>query len=999
MDYFLWNEKRGNFDKLFIQPFENSEFYNNTNITRQNVVATYNESILSNFSYTLTNKTFDYLCAYDSLDLDQKNNYCYLYNQICSKDSKNTTTNCHCRNKKKIHFCEYSCNNSSIQNETTCGNCESIFTVYKSPKINLYFNFITKSITMQIESYLKLIPVNNNIIVYCFTDAKHTEHDVTYRYENTNTRTVLKEYKTIIFELDPIEKSLGHYWCIGFPFDINGKIKELKSNIIIAEKKNYKESFTLNVTVFEEKRTYPLIIHEETLENISKIINESNPELIQQINFLKLYKRNEKKSTVKIGYRLYFDNTNQTMQEVLTEISTIFNQTDNSTIQSFNVRPSYCLKSTTYNNNMNLTWEDTLLGATTIPNELCLKNDSKPVTRKCIGEYLYGTYWEEVKGTCVNNSGILFGSPNTVELHNISRNNDDPYNNLQKVNNILHNEHNKITIDAHFVAKIFESVTLCQNLTFENLTFVVEVASNIMELSRNVLKDAQNFLNSTDIILYSLDKIFGRYNLTDGNGYQHITSKNINVQISHNATITGAAFYEENGNVRIEPIRLPNELDLTDTNLKLVAYLTNKTIKKIKKDSQLVITAFRQDALFNNEENVTTTGYSTSIHLSQNGEQYWTDEPIIKIRPTRKYRAELRCDYWNYGRDQLWFNQKGKWEHPKTDPCPLNELCPCLFRVKNPLGILVGNEDDIILSIVTVVGCTLSALGSLAVIVTAIVYKQWREKSGTKILVNFVLTNLLQNVTLGVSSGIDSYKEIITCEIVGATLHYAICSQFTWMLVIGYLQYLRYVEVFYVVHDTFVIKSSIVAWILPIVPVITVLQLNEQWYLQDNFCYLHDKPLLYGIYIPVSFTLGVNFIIFVTIITNITCYRKNDPNRLRDNISWLNLRLVILLFFLLGLYWVFGVAARFTQFIALDYFFCISASLQGLIVFLYFIVFNKMTRNFWLKQLRRAEMITTMQLWLQQRKKIGKVRLDNGRTKSVKIRIMESLAASKKRED
>ncbi|XP_044262448.1 adhesion G-protein coupled receptor G6-like [Tribolium madens] len=976
MDYYIWKEKRGNYGKLFTQQFENI-----TENMTDYVIARHNET----FTYFLTNdNNYDQLCAYETLD-SSRTNYCTLYDKICTKGQSNkNTNNCHCRNTKVRHFCEFNCHyyNWTDQN-ATCNDCETNFKAYKEPKIQLSFNYRTKRISIDIKWYLRLLPINRSTeaIVYCFTDADHTTHDITYRYDFDFLN--MSEYKSVNYLLNPAMDSIGHYWCQGFQFNLFSKdVTLVKSKKIIAEGPQHSESFTMNITINETQRTYPLTIHEETQEYIENVINDTN--LIQKIKFLNLYKRKDDETV--IGYRLYFNGTNNTMMEVLDQVTEIFNQSNS----SISLSPSYCLPDTTFNG-ITLTWEKTLLGSTTIPNELCLQNNTKPVTRTCLGEYLYGTYWGAVQGTCVNNSGELFGSKNTIRLHNLTYSDHNSSIKINQLNEILLESNKPIVIDAHFMAKIFENVTFSSQL---NVTNVIETASRIMNVPRDVLHEAQTILNSTDMILYSLDTIIGGYNLTGE--YVSLTSGNIYTQISNiSSGITGAAFYETKTGLEITPIRNSTP-DYNNTNLKLSAYITKETIIR-NKNAKLVITAYLIDSLFNQAPTNTTTGYLTSIYLSPSGVDSWVEKPVVMIRPFRKYRAELKCNRWSYGRNQLWYNLRGSWTHEKDDPtCPLGEMCQCKFARMNPFGILVGHEDDVILSIVTATGCALSALGSFAVIVTAIIYKQWREQSGTKILLNFVLTNLAQNIFLGVSSGINSYTQINTCVTIGALLHYSVCSQFTWMLIIGYLQYLRYVEVFYVVHNYFVIKASIVAWILPIVPVITVLNISESYYLQDNFCYLSNKPLFYGVYIPVSFTLTVNIVIFMTIIVNITCYRANSPNRLRDNISWLNLRLIILLFFLMGLYWVFGVSARITQLIALDYFFCISASLQGLVIFLYFIVFNKMTRNFWLKQLRRAEMITTMQLWLQQRKKIGKVRLDNGRTKSVKMKIMESLMVSQK---
>jgi hypothetical protein len=65
-------------------------------------------------------------------------------------------------------------------------------------------------------------------------------------------------------------------------------------------------------------------------------------------------------------------------------------------------------------------------------------------------------------------------------------------------------------------------------------------------------------------------------------------------------------------------------------------------------------------------------------------------------------------------------------------------------------------------------------------------------------------------------------------------------------------------------------------------------------------------------------------------------------------------RLVVLLFFMLGLTWIFGIFSELDFGVVFVYLFCSTATLQGFIVFLFFIVFNANTRYLYSRAFRRC---------------------------------------------
>jgi hypothetical protein len=65
----------------------------------------------------------------------------------------------------------------------------------------------------------------------------------------------------------------------------------------------------------------------------------------------------------------------------------------------------------------------------------------------------------------------------------------------------------------------------------------------------------------------------------------------------------------------------------------------------------------------------------------------------------------------------------------------------------------------------------------------------------------------------------------------------------------------------------------------------------------------------------------------------------------------------VLLFFLLGLSWVFGLLAGFSTVCA--YLFCITATLQGFVLFLFFVLGEKKSRHYWIQSSATRNPITS----------------------------------------
>nr|CAD7452804.1 unnamed protein product [Timema tahoe] len=326
-------------------------------------------------------------------------------------------------------------------------------------------------------------------------------------------------------------------------------------------------------------------------------------------------------------------------------------------------------------------------------------------------------------------------------------------------------------------------------------------------------------------------------------------------------------------------------------------------------------------------------------------------------------------------------------------------------KISDPnIQYLLINEKA--LDIISIVGCTISLFGVIGIVTTAAVFRSWRDKSGTKILlqlslaialqmVGYLLSNFntrnkhtaipipeeevsnyenneivscpegskiagdLMNYSYDDITICDPYlidgEENIFCIILAAFNHYAILCGFSWMLVTAFLQFQRYVKVLGCTRPPrFLLKSTLFGWGIPLIPVCVMLMITPYSYVPSyhtTMCHLTGKSLYLGVILPASMFIFVNLFVFVKVIDSVLRGPdgkvRSNPDR---NLVYSQLRLGVVLFFLLGLSWVFGIILSLNpNTIIFSYLFCLTATTQGFVMFLFFVVCDPSTRHLWIK--------------------------------------------------
>lgn len=329
-------------------------------------------------------------------------------------------------------------------------------------------------------------------------------------------------------------------------------------------------------------------------------------------------------------------------------------------------------------------------------------------------------------------------------------------------------------------------------------------------------------------------------------------------------------------------------------------------------------------------------------------------------------RADAGCGYWNY---ETWLNTGVTTSNESSDSpvvlCQAQHLTQFSFLIGGSYAQWQSEElapHEQLLDVVTLVGCGLSLFGLLGIFLTAALVKKWRDQTSTKVLLHLCLALALQLLLFGfLSQGELSLQENWNrCLLSGAALQYSVLVIFSWMLIIACLQFQRYVTVIGVARPQhYILLSALVAWLLPLLPTLSVVLLNPESYkpaehqlnTRSALCYPSGYGLAWGVVLPIALVTIANCGMLLCIVYSI--YRALNPRR---QLIVQQLRLSVLLFFLLGLTWIFGLCSYLHLGIEFSYLFCLTATLQGFVLFVYFVLLNTLNRRAWLTLICPAHM-------------------------------------------
>ncbi|XP_047036956.1 latrophilin Cirl isoform X4 [Helicoverpa zea] len=261
-------------------------------------------------------------------------------------------------------------------------------------------------------------------------------------------------------------------------------------------------------------------------------------------------------------------------------------------------------------------------------------------------------------------------------------------------------------------------------------------------------------------------------------------------------------------------------------------------------------------------------------------------------------------------------------------------------------GVPLSAAHELALQTLTYIGCGISTVALAAAIIVFTCFRNGKQSDRALIHKNLCACLLVAEVVF--LAGIDKTDNRIFCGVVAGLLHYFFLAAFAWMFLEGFHLYAMLVEVFEPEHPRARWYCTC-AYLVPALIVLVSAAVYPGGYGTDRHCWLTtDRWFMMSFVGPVILVLVANWICLIMVIymmcthSTVSLKAKDDAKLYKMKV-WLKSSLVLA--FLLGLTWTFGLLYLSEQTVAMAYAFTILNSLQGLVIFIFHCLQNDKFRN------------------------------------------------------
>ncbi|XP_038077173.1 uncharacterized protein LOC119745021 [Patiria miniata] len=311
-----------------------------------------------------------------------------------------------------------------------------------------------------------------------------------------------------------------------------------------------------------------------------------------------------------------------------------------------------------------------------------------------------------------------------------------------------------------------------------------------------------------------------------------------------------------------------------------------------------------------------------------------------------------QCVFWDFNlRDGI-----GDWS---TEGCrkgsTVNGRTVCLCDHATNFAVLMNIHGQkyasFALDVISKLGCSISIV---ALVITILIYsaiRSLRSKTASRILIRFCCSLLLLYLVFlaGVEKTFSSSRA--GCIAAAVLMHYFALTSVAWMGVEAASLYLKLVKKFNADVQHFMIKASLVAWGFPALVITVILAVDYEQYDNEHSCFL--KPgaaFYYGQLLIIGIILLFNVVVFVLVLRKLTCSASKVKDASGGNSKRAKvvkrLQNMASVSVLLGLTWVFGLLSIFkASSSAFQWIFAVVNFLQGLLIFLLFVVRQEKVRE------------------------------------------------------
>ncbi|KAL0893520.1 hypothetical protein ABMA27_013716 [Loxostege sticticalis] len=405
-------------------------------------------------------------------------------------------------------------------------------------------------------------------------------------------------------------------------------------------------------------------------------------------------------------------------------------------------------------------------------------------------------------------------------------------------------------------------------------------------------------------------------------------------------------------------------LQMTDKN-DAVVFLP-ESVTRVERRISLV--AFRTSTPFVSDHNCQDCQLNSKV-VSINVENLTSleDGEMIRIylSPSKRvhHRNQTRvCAYWHFHENGTGFWSQEGCTITKTSQKGMLDLCEC-NHLTHFAEILIHKDvfsesDENTLEIISIIGCCFSLFGISVIVLTAALFKSWRQNNSNKIWLNLGSAVFILDVCFLLTVFVDFDDHITGCVVVGVALHYSVLATFCWMLVVSILSFRKLVLVFTSELPCKLLITVLFAWGLPFLVIGILFAVDSNAYsgrFEDTtpsgkFCYPKGIAFWVSVFGPMAVMWLVNWILYALILRSMFAGKTNIRKHTSSKDTLRCASISCLLAFLCGIPWVFGF---FAYNIVAAYLFSITVTFQGFVLFLFFILGNKKTRGLWTSMFRK----------------------------------------------
>nr|XP_022910829.1 uncharacterized protein LOC111421864 [Onthophagus taurus] len=545
----------------------------------------------------------------------------------------------------------------------------------------------------------------------------------------------------------------------------------------------------------------------------------------------------------------------------------------------------------------------TMIGSTTISSPVCFDENAIPFNRRCIGDGLSIPYWEE---TFPCNHGVK--SQITHFLENVNLTGITEYD-LTNITRSLSDVSKIKSVDLSLISNILQKTSI------SNFKEIFEIADKIFKTdvkAFNVSTSSKNkFLESVELFVENLGK----------------NTKNITV------IYPSIAFFIQQPFLEAEEFEAP----LNNVAIKLPSTFLNSLNLSAseKNDFALSVISYKNSDFFPAHQNKSITDV-VDVVINIPIETF--KEPLsIFIKPQIK-STNVSCVFWNIHKES-WDDFGIETSSPLDDgsvECKTNHL--------TRFSLLIVSHDIIdehkipfffmafwtLESIVSFVGvCTI-------LIMACIMPKVWRVKRRKTIHLSISIA--LEILVLWIAEFFPGLTQGVPCIILGVTIHYIVLVKNILMYLIAKVEYDKFMSA--LENSTkrnpcFSYSDIFTVWIIPAgVIAIAIVSSKELYEVEANMCTPKGALFIYFELAPVTILMLINMSIYVIIVIKLAFIEsKNDLHSKRQLLQ------AILLWFMFGICWIFGVLCNMLKsgdFRTVFYYIHgFIAPLQGIVIYIF----------------------------------------------------------------